>query len=261
MSQISSMFGNLPGMGTVAETFEQAYTWGPYPRYFAPGYIGSTAADPANSPTWELRMGLVLGKQTATGTWVNYSPTATDGSEVAAGVLPLNLRMQDVLTGSNTAKFYAIMVSGGVQGSKLIGLDNMARAQMSSLFYFDDNLPGRQQYPWQRFQTKTANYQIVATDNLTMFTTLGSVGEVDFTLPPIANGYSFGFANQAAQIMKVISSEGGNVVALNNLTANSVAFSTGGQEIGGIFHVYSNPAGTKWIVENASSGVCAVTVA
>jgi hypothetical protein len=260
MSQISSMFGNAPGMQAAIETFEQAVAWGPYPRYYTGAYIGSTCADPTNSPTWELRVGLVMGLQ-STGTWVNYSPTATDGSEIARGILPLALRMQDVITGINTTKFYAIMVSGGVKGLNLIGLDNMARCQMAKQFIFDDNLAGLPAFPWQRFQNKVANYQLVASDNESLFTTLGATGEVDFTLPPIANGYYFGFAVQAAQTMKVISNEGGNIIALNNLTANSLAFSTGGQQIGGMVYVYSNPAGTKWIVENSSAGVAAITVA
>lgn len=258
---ISSMFGNIPGMGVPVETFEAAYTWGPYPRYFTGAYIGSTAADPGNTPTWELRPGLLMGKQTSGGTWVNYNPTATDGSNIAAGVLTLGLRMQDILTGVNTTKFYAIMVSGGVQAAKLIGLDNQARAQMSKVFIFDDNLAGNAQYPFLQWQNKTANYSVLSTDNLTIFTTLGATGEVDFTLPPIANGYYFGFNNEAAQTMKVISNEGGNIIAKNNLTATSVAYSTGGSQIGAGFYIYSNAAGTKWIVENSSADACAVTVA
>src|SRR5215471_12965150 len=115
MSQIGSMFGHLPGMGALVETFEQAYTWGPYPRYWASAYIDSDAADPGNSPTWELRPGLVMAKKSATGTWTNYKPAGTDGSQTAQGVLPIALRMQDVITGVNTTKYYAMMVSGGVQ--------------------------------------------------------------------------------------------------------------------------------------------------
>ena len=259
MSQISSMFGHLPGMGTVVETFEQAYCWGPYPRYFTGAYIGATASDPGNTPTWELRPGLVLGKQLSAGTWVNYSPTATDGSEIAAGVLTLALRMQDVITGVNTTKFYGIMVSGGVQAAKLLGLDNMARAQMSNQFYFDDNFAGNQQFPWQRFQTKQTNYQIVSTDNLSHFDNIGATGEVDFTLPPILNGYSFGFTAVANFTLKVISNEGANMVVLNNASANSVAFLTGSQIIGGSFRIYSNAAGTKWFVEDVSAGTNTVT--
>ena len=261
MSQISSMFGHLPGMGTVVETFEQAYCWGPYPRYFQGAYIGAGAVDSGNVPTTVLRMGLVMGKQISTGQWVNYSPTATDGSEVAAGVLVENLRMTDVLTGSTQARFYAIMVSGGVQASKLLGLDLMARSQMSKTFLFDDNLPGNADFPWLRFQTKTANYTIVASDNFTHFDNTGATGEVDFTLPAIANGYFFGFTGMVAQTLKVISAEGTNIVALNNASASSVSLATGGQQIGASLRVYSNPAGTKWIVENVSAGAATVTVA
>src|SRR5271170_7071621 len=98
MSLISSSFGNLPGMGTVTETFEQAVTWGPYPRYYAPAWISSSAVDAGNTPTSTLRMGLLMAKQTATGQWTNYNPTASDCSQIASGVLPVNLRLQDVLT-------------------------------------------------------------------------------------------------------------------------------------------------------------------
>ncbi len=260
MSQISSMWAHLPGMGTTVETFESAYTWGTDIRYWKGAYIASTAADPTNTPTWELRPGLIMGVITATGQWTNYAATNTDGSEVAQGVLPIAIRMQDVLTGTNLARFWAMMVSGGVQSAKLIGLDLQARAQMSSQgFLFDDDLPGNAQFPWQRFQTKITNYTIVASDNLSHFDTLGAGGEVDFTLPAIANGYYFGFTNMVAQTMKVISAEGTNMVTFNNASASSVALSTGGSEIGGGFRVYSNPAGTKWIVEPV--GANTVTVA
>ena len=263
MSQISSMFGHLPGMGSVVETFEQAYAWGPYPRYFTGAYIGSGAVDAGNTPTTTLRKGLVLGKQILTGTYVNYSPTATDGSEVASAVLIETLRMQDVLTGVNLTRFYGVMVSGGVQAAKLLGLDNQARAQLSSQFYFDDNFPGNQQFPWQRFQTKTANYTIVASDNLSHFDNLGAAGEVDFTLPPIANGYFFGFTVMAGQILKVISNEGANIIAFNNAAANNLAFQTAAAEIGGGLRIYSNPAATKWIAEAVGNagGTNTITVA
>jgi Bacteriophage lambda head decoration protein D len=261
MSLISAGFANVPGMQSPVETFERAYCWGPYPRYFTSAYIGSTAADPTNTPTWELRVGLVLGKQTATGTWVNYSPTATDGSQFAAGVLVQGIRMQDVLTGVNTAKFYAVMVSGGVRASNLIGLDNQARAIMAPHFIFDDNLPGNGQFEWQSFSSQTANYAIQPSDNFTQFDNFGSVGEVDFTLPPILNGYKFGFRVVAAQTLKVISNEGGNIVAFNNAGANSLAFSTGGSQIGGGLILYSNPAGTLWYAQNISAGANTITVA
>lgn len=263
MSLVGSQFGNVPGMGTVVESFEAAYTWGPFPpRYWLGAYIASTAQDAGNSPTSTLRMGLVMGKIFATGQWTNYSATATDGSQIAAGVLSQNLRLQDVLTETNTAKFYAIMASGGVKAANLLGLDNLARAQLSESFIFDDLLSTGAKFPWLFQQNKTANYSVVVPqDNLCLFTTLGAAGEVDFTLPPIANGLAFWFNNEADQIMKVISNEGSNIVAANNLTASSLAFSTGSQKIGGGLFITSNAAGTKWIAQNLSAGENTITVA
>lgn len=261
MSQISSIFASPPGMGTVAEEFQQAVTWGPYPRYWASGYIASTAVDSGNTPTTTLRMGLVMGIITASKQWTNYSPTATDGSQVAVGVLPVGVRMADVLTGTPAPRFWAVMVSGGVKASALVNLDNMARAQLAPRFYFDDDLPGRSDFPYLRFVTKTTSYQVLSSDNMSHFDTLGATGAVTFTLPAIANGYFFSFRNLADQNMIVASSEGANMVALNNLVANSVAFQTGSQKVGGGFNVYSNPAATRWIVQNTSAGANTVTVA
>lgn len=261
MGVLGSMYAQLPGMGTVVETFENAYSWGPYPRYYTNAWIDSTTADAANTPTFDIRAGLVMGKVTATGRYKQYSPSAADGSEVASAVLVQSLRMQDIFSGSNKDRFYALMVGGGVQSSRLIGLDGMARAQMGDHFFFDDDLPGAHVFPLRRFQTKTANYQIVAADNFSGFDNTGAGGEVDFTLPPIANGYLFEFRAVAAQTLKVVSSEGSNIVALNNASASSLAFSTGSQIVGGGLRVYSNELGTKWFVDNASAGTNAITVA
>lgn len=260
----SSMWGQAPGITAAVETYENAFRWGPAGLgLITGGYIYANAVDLGNSPTNELRIGLLLGQRTVDGTWTNYSPTATDGSEVASGVLITALRMQDILTQTNMGRFYGVLVGGPVQAAACINLDLMARADMSDHFWFDDalNFPGNHWFPWKRFQSKTANYQIVASDNFSRFDNFGAAGEVDFTLPPIANGYDFGFGGAAAQTLKVISNEGGNIIALNNLTANSLAFSTGGQQIGAGLRIYSNAAGTKWIAELMNAGVAAVTVA
>jgi hypothetical protein len=96
-------------------------------------------------------------------------------------------------SGSNTTKFYAIIVGGRCKGANLLNLDLQARAAMSPRFIFDDNLVGSHWAPFPRFQTKTAAYQLVAADNFSNFDNLGATGAVTFTLPAIANGYSFGF--------------------------------------------------------------------
>lgn len=256
-------WGMIPGLTTAQETFESAYTWGRSTSLlYTGGVIDAGALDPTNTPTFELRQGLLLGQKYATGTWTNYSPTASDGSEVARGVLVTQLRMQD-FQGNTQAKFFGILVGGPIQSAKIIGLDAMARSQMSK-FVFDDvpgGYVGNHQFPYLRFQHKTANYTLVALDNLSVFDNQGAVAEVDFTLPAIGPGYFFGFKAVADFTLKVISAEGANIVALNNAAASSVAFSTATQIIGGGVRVYSNPAGTLWYVENASAGANTITVA
>ena len=258
MSQISSMLGNLPGMGTVVETYEAAIFWGNvYQQKWWNGWIDANAVDVGNTgTTWKLRPGLVLGQIAASGRWTNYSPTATDGSQVARAVLPIGLRMQDVLSGLTTQKFYAILIGGNLKGANLLGLDQNARNQLGDWFQFDDQLNTMTPVAeWLFFQTRTANYQIVAlTDNQCLFDNLGATGEVDFTLPPITNGQKYGFQVLASQTLKVISHEGGNVVG-TTLTQSSVSANA----IGAKFAVFSNPAGTKWLVENLSSGTQTLT--
>lgn len=259
---MTDSYGIVPGLTTSRESYESEFRWGSqFQGVFANGLISGSAIDSGNTPTFELRPGLLLGQIISTGKYTNYSPTATDGSEVASAILIEALRM---LSFENVAtdKFYAVLVGGPVQAAKILNLDNMARQQMDK-FIFDDifNIQGNHWFPFKRWQTKTSNYTIVANDNLTNFDNTGATGTVVFTLPAIANGYYFGFSGMANQTITVTSNEGLNVVALNSLVANSVSFSTGGQIIGSHFRVYSNPAGTKWLVENVSAGVCAVTVA
>lgn len=246
---MTDSYGIVPGETTSRETYEAEFRWGSeFQGVFANALISGSTIDSGNTPTWELRPGLLLGQQIATGKYTNYSPTATDGSEVAAAILIEALRVQD-FSGNAVDRFYAVLVGGPVQAAKVLNLDNQARAQMNK-FIFDDifNVQGNNQFPWKRFQTKTAAYTLVATDNLTHFDNLGAAGSVTITLPAIANGYYFGFHALAAQTFQVTSNEGGNIVG-STATQTNVSVTA----IGGGFAVYSNAAGTKWIVENMSS--------
>lgn len=245
---LTDSYGIVPGLTTSRETYEQEFRWGSeFQGVFANALINGSAVDSGNTPTFELRPGLLLGLNITTGKYSQYSPTATDGTEVASAILIEGLRMLDF---SNNAvdRFYAVLVGGPVQASKIIGLDLQARQQMDK-FIFDDSsgfgsIPGNHWFPWKRQINKTANYTILSTDNFTLFDNAGAAGEVDLTLPAIANGYLFGLRAQAAQTFKFISNEGSNVVG-TSATNSSVSVAA----IGGVIYIYSNPAGTKWIVE------------
>ncbi len=260
MSQISSLAGLVPGMGTPVYEYESAFTWGVWERLFFTGAIYSGALDSGNTPTTTLRMGLVLGRITSgsnAGQWTNYSATATDGSQVAQGILPYGLRMTDVLTGVAQQRFYPIMVSGGLKAANLIGLDNLAREDLRYRFVFDDDLAGRGWYPFKGFSTQAANYQILATDNQTRFDNTGAVGTVVLTLPAIANGYVFWAYATVAQVLRFTSTEGSNIVGNGSLTNSSVSVTSIGQGI----MIWSNPAATKWEVATFCSTTPTLTFA
>lgn len=242
---LSDIYGATPGISTARETYEAEFRWGSHGQaVYSNALIDGAARDSGNTPTVELRQGLVLGQVISTGKYKQYSPTATDGSEIASAVLLQGLRMQ-TLEGVDQDKFFAVLVGGPIQASKLINLDLMARQQMNQ-FIFDDifAIPGNHWFPFKRMQTKIANYSIVANDNFTMFDNVGASGTVVLTLPAIANGYLFGLRAEAAQILRFTSNEGGNVIG-TSATNTSVSVAA----IGGVIWIYSNPAGTKWIVE------------
>lgn len=252
---MTDTYGIVPGLTTSRETYEAEFRWGSqFQGVFASALISGSATDSGNSPTFELRPGLLLGQILSTGKYTAYSPTATDGSEVASAILLEALRMQD-FSGNAVDRFYAVLVGGPVQATKIINLDLMARQQMSK-FIFDDigNMQGNHWFPFKRFRTKTADYTIVASDNFTMFDNVGAGGAVVLTLPAIANGYMFGLRCEAAQVLRFTSNEGGNVVG-TSATDTSVSVTA----IGGVIWIYSNPAGTKWIVEQ--HGTQTITVA
>ncbi len=242
---MTDTYGIVPGITTSRETYEAEFRWGSqYQGVFANGLIDGASRDAGNTPTYELRPGLLLGQVLSTGKYKQYSPTATDGTEVASAILLEGLRVQD-FTGVDADRFYAVLVGGPVRANKILNLDLMARQQMDK-FMFDDigSVMGNHWFPFKRFQNKTANYTIVASDNLTMFDNAGASGTVVLTLPAIANGYMFGLRAEAAQILRFTSNEGSNVIG-TSATNTSVSVAA----IGGVIWIYTNPAGTKWIVE------------
>lgn len=243
---LTDSYAITPGLTTSRETYENEFRWGQHSQgVFTNGLIDGSTVDTGNSPTYQLRPGLLLGQITATGKYTNYSPTATNGSEVASAVLIEGLRMQD-FNGTATDRFYAVLVGGPVQKAKLLNFDEMARQQMDK-FIFDDigQIPGGHWFPFKRFQTKTAAYTVVAGDNYTLFDNTGASGTVVLTLPTLANGYLFGCYCTAAQVLRFTSAAGSDVVGGGSLTNSSCSVTA----IGGCIWIYSNPGATKWIVE------------
>jgi hypothetical protein len=215
---------------------------------FATVSITSAAVDAGNSPTTILRPGLVLGQITSSGLYTAYSPTATDGSQEAIGVIPTELNMLDPVTSAVANRVKTMVVAGPLKAAALPNLDRMARKQlMRKGVIFDDGYSPGNNYTGvlgMRQVTKAASYTVTAADNGTFF--MASAAAV-FTLPTLAAGLHFYFYNLADADMGVASAAGDDIVTDGDASADSVTFSTSSHKIGGGVLVFANDAGTKWL--------------
>jgi hypothetical protein len=125
---------------------------------------------------------------------------------------------------------------------------------------WNDSVAGGRVRPKLKLVVKTSSYTITSADFGSVFTTRGGSG-VTFTLPAAAStnsGECVMFVNVANQNMTIAGSTGGLVV-FNDLTANSIAFSTSSEKIAGAFLAISD--GTSWIVLPIATETQTVTVA
>lgn len=247
-----------PGMLDAVLTTEIECTWGnPEKQMRIGGVIASTAADATNSPTTTLRKGLVLGQITSSGKYKQYSPSATDGSQFAVGILQESVVLYNVATGANADVMAHILIAGAVKVGSLIGFDEQARRQLGTRFIWDD-LRATDVYP-RDIVAKTADYTVVAGDIDKMFTTTGAAGAVIFTLPTtIVKGFRCRFINTVNQTMTV-TAPSGLLVTFNNAAATSVSFATANNKIGASVEILTNEDGSKYVT--LFNGANTVTVA
>lgn len=252
-------YAGMPGPSAVSITSERNAVLGPLGSYLLKGVIvkGSAASDAGNSPTTELRHGLLMAARTTDGYMSYYNPSATDGTNNVVGFL-WEARSTIDNDGTTVDRPAQLVISGYVNASVLLLLDEQARRQMQGRFLFDDRLPGVQG-GYRQTLAKTADYTVVAgTDNDTHFTTTGAGGAVNFTLPACAVGNRFRFTNVANQNM-TITAAAGKLVAFNNAAATSLAFSTVNQKIGATVEIVADETGTKWIALTSSLNAQTIT--
>lgn len=114
----------------------------------------------------------------------------------------------------------------------------------------------------RRVVPKAASYTVIGTVDAAgaIFTNRGAVGAVTFTLPTpnrAALGDFYDFRAVADQNLLVAGAVAGDILTLNDLAANSVALSTGGQRVGGAIRAecIENVEGTfKWLVHGVAVG-------
>lgn len=115
--------------------------------------------------------------------------------------------------------------------------------------------------PKLKIVVKTSSYTITPDDFGTVFTTRGATGAVTFTLPAAGStnsGEWVLFVNVADQNMIVAGADEG-IVTFNDLTADSVAYQTTSEKIGGSFIAISD--GSSWAVMPLAEETQTITVA
>jgi hypothetical protein len=102
---------------------------------------------------------------------------------------------------------------------------------------------------YRNISAKTAAYQILPGDIGKLFTNAGATAAVTLTLPPVADlsvGWWCRFYVAADQSLTIASSgSADNIAAFNDLTADSIAFSTSGEKIGAGGELVWD--GTQWL--------------
>lgn len=99
--------------------------------------IDSTARDATNTPTTTLRKGLVLGKVTATGVYMEYDAGASDGTETARVILDDEISVLDEDgTAADTEALGAFR--GDFVASALIGLDAAGKVDLAQCAFDED---------------------------------------------------------------------------------------------------------------------------
>jgi hypothetical protein len=256
----AGQFG-VPGSGAaVTSTHRQILFGRPQEREVLDtgAFVSSTARDAGNTPTTVLRAGLLMGVITASGKWAEWNPDGSDGTEVLQGILAEEIVMTDIL-GTAVDRDAPVILSGPVkadmllvEGTALVGDTDeyLARRLLANMgFRLSDDPAKTKAGLTPRYSTKITDYTVVAADNGTTF--FATTADADFTLPAIKAGLEFEFIRASDHEMAVISAEGDNLVVGNDLSADSVTFTTASEQIGARVKVKGVYLGTtlKWLVE------------
>jgi hypothetical protein len=251
-----------PGEYTVQESFENEFTGGRWEnRDILGGAIASTVTDSGHtSYTNILRAGLLMGNTTSTNKLGVYAVAGTTGVEEVFGILKNSVQMN---VGSVAAeRFTGNIISGGIIDPTKIILSTETRAAIVGLateFHIRKQLKAQGfkltdalwEVPYggvRKTVAKTADYTVTDADRNTRFTNAGAVGAVIFTLPATAKlGLEYWFNVVADQNVTVTAGTADTMIVFNDIAADSVAFSTASEKVGGALHVYGD--GAKWVVE------------
>lgn len=114
---------------------------------------------------------------------------------------------------------------------------------------------------FSKVEAKTSSYTVLVSDMGKVFTTRGAAGAVTFTLPAASSalaGASVEFYSVADQNM-IVAGQDEEIVCFNDLTADSIGFTTTSEKIGGGIRAVCD--GTSWICVPLATETQTVTIA
>ena len=242
---------NTPGFSALTESFEAALHFpgknGEMHTIERMVTIGSTAVDAGNTPTTDLRAGLLIGKKTSDGNYYQYDPDGTDGTENPVGWLANTVPMLNDVTHVAEDQSSLIVVRGNAKEADILLLDEYAKTILMAQGCLFDAIPyDASPAIWTRIEYVSGNVTVVAADNGTLFIVTGGTG-VTFTLPTLASGLGFWFANDVDQSM--IINGASDIIGLDSLVLDTITYSTANEQIGALCQVrstYSAAAALKW---------------
>lgn len=255
-------YGAMPGIGSLVETAEKVIIFGRDADllYQNQATIKSTAVDAGNTPTTLLRAGLALGRKTSDKLLYALDPDAADGTERYAGILLRDISMLDA-AGVVENKYGHVLRRGPVKAADILvqgtvltsSVDEMLvrRMMLAAGCEFDDDVMGilgRLDPVTNLLDSTVARVCTKADSGSRIF--FSNAAAVLVTLPTIGAGMVFEFVRAADEEIVVASAAGDDMVVGNDLSADSVTFTTAGQQIGAIIRVEGVYFGTtlKWLV-------------
>lgn len=254
----------VPGIGADRNVYESEILWGSDQArsgvLWQSQVISGAARDAGNTPTTVLRPGLILGKITASGKLAEWNPDGSDGTEYVFGILDTEIRAQDFDATNVDRAFRVIVARAPVKAGKLLiqGTaftsstdEHLARRQLQAMgFIFDDDPQGFMGGV-PRFDTVTGAADTLTEDENGKTLFYSNAAAVAVTLPTIRPGLEYTVIRVGDEEIVLASAEGDNMIVGNDLSADSITFTTGGEQLGAAVKVRSAYVGgtLKWIVE------------
>ena len=267
------MSGGMGGWGLAGVGAERAITeseilWGADQArngaLWKSAIISGTARDDANTPTTLLRPGLLMGELDSGGEYEEWDADVATGTQNIAGILDAELRAQD-FDATNQDREFRLLVARApvkarkllIQGSAFIGHvdEYLARRQLAAAgFILDDDPFGYKAGMGNRVARVTGTTDTLTADENGTTLFYSNAASVTVTLPAIKAGLEYTLVREGDEEFIVTSPTADNVIVINDLSADSITFTTATNHIGVTLRLRSVYVNTtlKWMLEQVN---------